>query len=77
MSNKLDAIHSKLIDAAALLDRAAQDIRQGTGLGEEPIAQIGKAMAEITFVRHRIYMLRPDLMPAYLTGRTSQDGEEA
>ena len=66
MTKKLDSIHTKLIDAAVLLDAAAREIREGTGLGEEAIAQVGKAMAEITFIRHQIYILRPDLMPAYL-----------
>ncbi len=66
MTKKLDSIHSKLTQASALLDQAAREIREGTGMGDEAIAQVGKAMAEITFIRHQIYMLRPDLMPSYL-----------
>jgi hypothetical protein len=71
MASKLDSIHTKLTDASALLDAAARELREGTGMGDEAIAQVGKAMAEITFIRHRIYLLRPDLMPAYLTGEMS------
>ena len=65
---KLDAIHTKLIDASKLLDEAARDMRDGTGMPSEQIARIGSAMAELMLVRHQIYLLRPDLMPAYLKG---------
>lgn len=65
---KLDAIHAKLIDASKLLDEAARDMRDGTGMPSEQVARIGSAMAELMLVRHQIYLLRPDLMPAYLKG---------
>ena len=65
---KLDTIHSKLIDASKLLDEAARDMRDGTGMPSEQVARIGSAMAELMLVRHQIYLLRPDLMPAYLKG---------
>ena len=65
---KLDAIHTKLIDASKLLDEAARDMRDGTGMPSEQVARIGAAMAELMLVRHQIYLLRPDLMPAYLKG---------
>ncbi len=65
---KLDAIHTKLIDASKLLDEAARDMRDGTGMPSEQVARIGSAMAELMLVRHQIYLLRPDLMPAYLKG---------
>jgi len=65
---KLDTIHAKLIDASKLLDEAARDMRDGTGMPSEQVARIGSAMAELMLVRHQIYVLRPDLMPAYLKG---------
>ncbi len=63
---KLDNIHRKLIDAAQLLDEAAREMRDGTGMPPEQVAKIGAAMAEVMLVRHQIYVLRPDLMPGYL-----------
>ena len=65
---KLDNIHAKLIDAARLLDEAAREMRDGTGMPVEQVAKIGAAMAEVMLVRHQIYILRPDLMPGYLKG---------
>ena len=65
---KLDTIHAKLLDASKLLDEAARDMRDGTGMPSEQVARIGSAMAELMLVRHQIYVLRPDLMPAYLKG---------
>ena len=65
---KLDDIHAKLTAASALLAEAARDMREGTGLPAEQVARMGAAIAEIMLVRHQIYMLRPDLMPAYLKG---------
>ena len=63
---KLDNIHAKLTEASKLLDEAAEDMREGSGMQSEQVARIGTAMAELMLVRHQIYMLRPDLMPAYL-----------
>ena len=65
---KLDHIHGKLLQAAALLDEAAREMRDGTGMPPEYVAKIGAAMAEVMMVRHQIYVLRPDLMPSYLRG---------
>lgn len=65
---KLDTIHAKLLDASKLLDEAAREMRDGTGMPSEQVARIGSAMAELMLVRHQIYVLRPDLMPAYLKG---------
>lgn len=65
---KLDTIHTKLQDASKLLDEAAREMRDGTGMPSEQVARIGSAMAELMLVRHQIYLLRPDLMPAYLKG---------
>ncbi|MBL8382814.1 MAG: hypothetical protein JNM90_07065 [Burkholderiales bacterium] len=65
---KLDDIHAKLIEASRLLDEAARDMREGTGMPPEQVAKIGSAMAEVMLVRHQIYVLRPDLMPGYLRG---------
>ncbi|MBL8380849.1 MAG: hypothetical protein JNM79_23465 [Burkholderiales bacterium] len=70
---KLDDIHGKLIEAARLLDAAARDMRDGTGMPAEQVAKIGAAMAEVMLVRHQIYVLRPDLMPGYLKG--GEEGE--
>ena len=65
---KLDNIHGKLLQAASLLDEAAREMRDGTGMPPECVAKIGAAMAEVMMVRHQIYVLRPDLMPGYLRG---------
>ncbi len=73
---KLDNIHTKLLQAASLLDEAARDMRDGTRMPPEYIAKIGAAMAEVMMVRHQIYVLRPDLMPAYLRGADSIAGDE-
>jgi hypothetical protein len=76
---KLDNIHSKLIEAARLLDQAAQEMREPDGKGgalpTEQIAKIGAAMAEVMMVRHQIYILRPDLMPGYLKDSTNKEDE--
>jgi len=65
---RLDDIHSKLIEASKLLDDAAREMRDGTGMPPEQVAKVGTAIAEVMLVRHQIYMLRPDLMPGYLKG---------
>lgn len=65
---KLDNIHTKLIDASRLLDEAAREMRDGTGMPPEQVAKVGTAIAEVMLVRHQIYILRPDLMPGYLKG---------
>ena len=72
---KLDNIHTKLIDAARLLDEAAREMRDGTGMPPEHIAKIGAAMAEVMMVRHQIYVLRPDLMPSYLKDATAREDD--
>ena len=74
---KLDNIHAKLIDAAKLLDEAAREMRDGTGMPPEQIAKIGAAMAEVMMVRHQIYLLRPDLMPAYLKDADDKHEDDA
>ena len=77
---KLDNIHAKLIEAAKLLDDAAREMRDGTGMPPEQVAKIGAAMAEVMLVRHQIYLLRPDLMPSYLkdaSGPSSNGEDEA
>ena len=73
---KLDNIHAKLIEASRLLDQAAQEMRDGTGMPVEQVGKIGAAMAEVMLVRHQIYMLRPDLMPGYLRGSNDQTDKE-
>lgn len=65
---RLDDIHSKLIEASKLLDAAAREMRDGTGMPPEQVAKVGTAIAEVMLVRHQIYILRPDLMPGYLKG---------
>ena len=74
---KLDNIHAKLIEASRLLDQAAQEMRDGTGMPVEQVGKIGTAMAEVMLVRHQIYILRPDLMPGYLkdADRGKTDGQ--
>ena len=71
---KLDNIHTKLIDAARLLDEAAREMREETGMPPEHIGKIGAAMAEVMMVRHQIYLLRPDLMPGYLKDASGLGG---
>ena len=73
---KLDNIHAKLIEASRLLDQAAQEMRDGTGMPAEQVGKIGTAMAEVMLVRHQIYLLRPDLMPGYLKDSDSQTKDE-
>jgi hypothetical protein len=73
---KLDNIHAKLLEAARLLDDAAREMRDGTGMPPEQVAKIGAAMAEVMMVRHQIYVLRPDLMPAYLRAPESSAGKD-
>ena len=82
---KLDNIHAKLIEAARLLDEAAQEMRetagqhsgqhsgQSGGMSIEQVSKIGTAMAEVMLVRHQIYIQRPDLMPGYLRDRDAKD----
>ena len=70
---KLDNIHAKLIEASRLLDSAAQEMRDGTGMASEQVGKIGTAMAEVMLVRHQIYLLRPDLMPGYLKDSEAKD----
>jgi hypothetical protein len=65
---KLDNIHTRLLEASKLLDETAAEMRDGSGMPAEQIARVGSAMAELMMVRHQIYVLRPDLMPAYLKG---------
>ncbi|CAN0505311.1 unnamed protein product [Phaeothamnion confervicola] len=65
---KLDNIHTKLIEASKLLDEAAREMRDGSGMPSEQVAKVGTAIAEVMLVRHQIYILRPDLMPGYLKG---------
>ena len=72
---KLDNIHAKLIEASNLLDQAAQEMREGTGMPIEQVSKIGAAMAEVMMVRHQIYVLRPDLMPGYLQDKTDEKDE--
>ena len=73
---KLDNIHAKLIEASRLLDQAAQEMRDGTGMPAEQVGKIGTAMAEVMLVRHQIYLLRPDLMPGYLKDSDSEAKDE-
>ena len=65
---KLDNIHAKLIEASKLLDEAAREMRDASGMPSEQVAKVGAAIAEVMLVRHQIYILRPDLMPGYLKG---------
>jgi hypothetical protein len=63
-----ESIHHLLGMAARLLDRAAQEIRDAK---LEPvrdnIEHIGRALAEVFEVHQRIYALRPQLKPVYLS----------
>ena len=53
---KLDNIHAKLTEASKLLDEAAEDMREGSGMQSEQVARIGTAMAELMLVRHQIFL---------------------
>ncbi|NJD05762.1 MAG: hypothetical protein FIA97_04595 [Methylococcaceae bacterium] len=63
----LDTTNRLLSVAADLIDRAASEIRDGK---VEPVREnielLGRALAEIFTVQHRIYESRPDLTPDYL-----------
>jgi hypothetical protein len=72
---KLDNIHAKLIEASRLLDEAAREMRDGTGMPIEQVSKVGAAIAEVMLVRHQIYVLRPDLMPGYLKDASAGEGD--
>jgi hypothetical protein len=74
---KLDNIHAKLIEASRLLDEAAREMREGTGMPMEQISKVGAAIAEVMLVRHQIYVLRPDLMPGYLKDAAAGEDEDS
>ena len=63
-----ESIHRLLRVASNLLDQAASEIREGK---LEPvrgnIEHIGRALAEICDIRQKVYEVRPDLKPAYLS----------
>ena len=64
----LDELHNRLRVAAALLDTAAQDIRDlPLAPPKDNIRHIGDALASIFDVLRAIYAARPDLTPAFLT----------
>ncbi|QSI28141.1 hypothetical protein GNX71_00525 [Variovorax sp. RKNM96] len=63
-----ESIHHLLTVAARLLDSAASEIRDAK---LEPvrdnISQIGHFLAGIFEIQQKVYALRPDLKPAYLS----------
>ena len=63
-----ESIHHLLTVAARLLDSAASEIRDAKlEPVRENISQIGYALAVIFEIEQKIYVLRPDLKPAYLS----------
>ena len=63
-----ESIHQLLAVAARLLDSAASEIRDAKlEPVRENITQIGHALAVIFEIKRKIYALRPDLEPAYLS----------
>src|SRR6266404_8909814 len=64
----LDELHHRLRVAAALLDSAAQDVRDiPLAPPKENIRHLGQALAAIFDVLRAIYAVRPDLTPKFLT----------
>jgi len=64
----LDELHHRLRVAAALLDSAAQDVRDiALAPPKENIRHLGQALAAIFDVLRAIYAVRPDLTPKFLT----------
>lgn len=64
----LESIHQLLAVAARLLDSAASEIRDAKlEPVRENIGQIGQILAGIFEIEQKIYALRPDLEPAYLS----------
>jgi hypothetical protein len=63
----LDELHHRLRVAAALLDSAAQDVRDiPLASPKENIRHLGDALAAIFDVLRAIYAVRPDLAPKSL-----------
>jgi len=74
----LDSIHQLLTVAGQLLDLAAREIRDAK---LEPtsgnIENVGRALSEIFEIEDRIYAVRPDLAPAYLSEpRSNSDANQ-
>ncbi|SEF23079.1 hypothetical protein ABL840_00535 [Variovorax sp. NFACC27] len=62
-----ESIHQLLTVAARLLDSAASEIRDAKlEPVRENIGQIGEILARIFEIEQQIYLLRPELKPAYL-----------
>ena len=63
----LDTINRLLTVAAKLIDQAAGEIRDAKlEPVQENVEHMGRALAEVFDVQHKIYTLRPDLTPAHL-----------
>ncbi|MGJ3702489.1 MULTISPECIES: hypothetical protein [Variovorax] len=63
-----ESIHRLLAVASRLLDSAASEIRDAKlEPVRENISQIGHLIAGIFEIQQEIYVLRPDLKPAYLS----------
>jgi hypothetical protein len=64
----VDELHNRLRVAAALLDAAAQEVRDiPLAPPKENIRHLGEALAAIFDVLRAIYAVRPDLTPSFLT----------
>lgn len=62
------SIHQLLTVAARLLDSAASEMRDAKlEPVRENIAQVGEILAAIFEIEQKIYVLRPDLKPTYLS----------
>jgi hypothetical protein len=63
----LDTIDRLLSVAAGLIERAASEIRDAKFEPvQENIELMGRALAEVFTLQHRIYAFRPDLTPDHL-----------
>lgn len=70
-----ESINRLLAVASSLLNYAAAEIRDAKFEPvRENIEHIGRALAEVFEIQHRIYSLHPELTPSYLT-TASQDSE--
>jgi len=62
----LDTINHDLEQAAKLLDRAAEKLRDADFAPRRNIWRIGEALERVTAIQFEIYAARPDLLPRFL-----------
>ena len=71
----LDTINRLLSVATTLIDKAAAEIRDAKlEPVRENIEKMGRALAEIFEVQHKIYAIRPELTPPHLKEPSQESG---